>query len=466
MALLCLTERGVPRKDEDEASRWMEKAAKAGNPDALYNMGVMALYGRGVAESIEVMNPPSNFELYKMGVMALYGSGVPESIEVAMHHFQAAAEAGSREAQFHLGATFEQCAEEIVRMWNTPGMFGDGDSLAEVANRRLPLDEESRKIPPLRIALAWYSKAGELGHGMAQHRAAILVGQGVQPAGGSKTGQKQWFDGPSAVTWMLAPTAAARLRTARPTSMLPSVVTNALFRVVVAGMGEVDRALEAEWHRRAAANNVLASSYAYGWHRRAAANNVLASSSAYGVHFQEGVGCGKDIDAALTYFAAAAVGHKADVEGSLLALQFFCPFCQVWHRNAPSAEQPKGDTRCSKCREERVFPKTVVCFCASLPTTVDEIHPAVEELRRAVTAASTGNRSNLTTPNHTRPPTGAIENISRPPTGETNVLRVGSGGSDVKTPGGGMGRMSSGVRATSSTQEEQEETPSIWEEVA
>ena len=30
------------------------------------------------------------------------------------------------------GATFEKCAEEIVRIWNTPGMFGDGDSLAEV----------------------------------------------------------------------------------------------------------------------------------------------------------------------------------------------------------------------------------------------------------------------------------------------------------------------------------------------
>ena len=46
----------VPRKDEDEASRWMEKAAKAGNSDALYNMGVMALYGRGVPESIEVIH--------------------------------------------------------------------------------------------------------------------------------------------------------------------------------------------------------------------------------------------------------------------------------------------------------------------------------------------------------------------------------------------------------------------------
>ena len=164
MAMLWLKGGGVPRKDEDEASRWMEKAAKGGNADALFHLGVMSLHGRGV----------------------------PESAEAAIVHFRAAADAGSAEAQFHLGGIFERCAPEIHRLWNTPGVFGDGDQLFEIANRHLPVDAEARKVPPLRVALELYSRAGEQGHGMAQHRAAILVGQGVQPQGGTKLGQRLW----------------------------------------------------------------------------------------------------------------------------------------------------------------------------------------------------------------------------------------------------------------------------------
>ena len=33
-----------------------------------------------------------------------------------------------------------------------------------------------------------------------------------------------------------------------------------------------------------------------------------------------------------------------------------CAKCGEWNRNEPTAEKPRADPRCGKCREDRVFP--------------------------------------------------------------------------------------------------------------
>ena len=48
-AIQCLRGKGV-EQDYDKGARWLEKAARQGNVDAIYNLGICYMYGRGVEE--------------------------------------------------------------------------------------------------------------------------------------------------------------------------------------------------------------------------------------------------------------------------------------------------------------------------------------------------------------------------------------------------------------------------------
>ena len=48
-AIQSLRGKGVPQ-DYEKGARWLEKAARQGNVDAIYNLGICYMYGRGVDE--------------------------------------------------------------------------------------------------------------------------------------------------------------------------------------------------------------------------------------------------------------------------------------------------------------------------------------------------------------------------------------------------------------------------------
>lgn len=169
---------------------------------------------------------------------------------------------------------------------------------------------------------------------------------------------------------------------------------------------------------------------------------MLASAYAYGVHLQDGVGCGRDEAAALRFFAAAAVGHSAGTEGALNRVQYVCPHCHAWNRNRRTTGQPKGDTRCCKCQEERVLPRNVS--------------------RRAETAGTgaSGSRAQTGRAGASRPQTAGTGTAASGD-GCATVMRVGSSGSAGGK--GGDAPAAAEAAAGGELEPEAEEEPSIWD---
>jgi hypothetical protein len=55
----------------------------------------------------------------------------------------------------------------------------------------------------------------------------------------------------------------------------------------------------------------------------------------------------------------AAAGHTAKDEGAMTDVQWVCPGCNHWSYNEQTDQLPKGDTRCSVCREDRLAYKNL-----------------------------------------------------------------------------------------------------------
>ena len=112
--LLTFGSRGV-KQDARTAYKYFTQAAAAGDADAMAHLGHMFANGVGVSEPsnetalalFRAANDKGNARAaYGLGYMHLGGFGVPRDLAKAFEHITAAAEAGSPEAQFHLGALY------------------------------------------------------------------------------------------------------------------------------------------------------------------------------------------------------------------------------------------------------------------------------------------------------------------------------------------------------------------------
>lgn len=103
-------------KDDKEAARWFERAAKQGLPAAQFNLGLFYEQGRGVAR-----NDSRAFHWYQsaaeqghararhnLGTMLVEGKGTPRNYDKAAHWFAKAAEAGVAESFVSLGMLYER----------------------------------------------------------------------------------------------------------------------------------------------------------------------------------------------------------------------------------------------------------------------------------------------------------------------------------------------------------------------
>jgi FOG: TPR repeat, SEL1 subfamily len=92
----------------------LQKAAKKGDPDACYELGIMHLTGTqvalDVAKALELLKRAAEAgngnAAFRLGKLAADGEVVPQDLGEAFKHYQAAANAGVPEAQYNLGAMY------------------------------------------------------------------------------------------------------------------------------------------------------------------------------------------------------------------------------------------------------------------------------------------------------------------------------------------------------------------------
>lgn len=111
--LLNLGTHGVNR-DHVAAAHYLQRAAAAGNDEAMARLGHM--YGSGMGVTQDYAKALKYFKqaaakqhplaLYGLGYMYLSGKGVEQNYDLAFKHFQSAAEQGDRDAHFFLGAMY------------------------------------------------------------------------------------------------------------------------------------------------------------------------------------------------------------------------------------------------------------------------------------------------------------------------------------------------------------------------
>jgi serine/threonine protein kinase len=140
----------------DKAREWFQKAADAGNPDAMNNLGELYYYGRGVARDYtqardwyEKAAAADNANaMYSLGWMYEKGSGVIiRDYTQARSWYQRAADAGHPDAMYNLGMLYE----------NGQGVAQDYDKARE-----------------------WYQMAADLGYTDAK-QALSRLGKGPVP---------------------------------------------------------------------------------------------------------------------------------------------------------------------------------------------------------------------------------------------------------------------------------------------
>jgi SEL1 protein len=168
--LLTFGSRGV-KQDARTAYKYFTQAAAAGDADAMAHLGHMFANGIGVNEPSNetalalfraAVDKGNARAAYGLGYMHLGGFGVDRDLTKAFEHITNAAEAGSPEAQFHLGALYAR------------GVFGKDAPKEENAEKE---SENAYARPSKRDhAKAFYNfnLAAAQGHATATYNLAIM----------------------------------------------------------------------------------------------------------------------------------------------------------------------------------------------------------------------------------------------------------------------------------------------------
>jgi len=207
----------------------------------------------------------------------------------------------------------EQDEGKAMRLFKQSAEAGNAEAMFVYA-QRLEDSKAGGKAPDKGMALWWYIKAADTGHAMAQHRVAIMYGEGIQPYDPLESRKKLFHTLPSVVTWATSVEAAKRLRKSRTFTDFASVMLSppefpchpchcrivhsvpCLCNVSRSTLGEAGRrsgrgddarprsAQVCTWNikpqKRGAGHPDLVM--ACLWHKRAAEKNVLQSVYAYG----------------------------------------------------------------------------------------------------------------------------------------------------------------------------------------
>jgi len=184
----------VPQKPNiqkpDKEFRELEDAARKGNAEAQYNLGIMYENGYGVTQNhLRAVKWYRRAALnehvaaqYNLGVMYLNGTGVEQNFTTAKNWLQKAAEHDFMLAQHNLGVMYfrgdgvEQNGVDAAK-WHLraakQGSIGSQCNLGIMYANGFGVNQNYK------LAVSWFRKAAEGGCSGAQHNLAILYSLGL-----------------------------------------------------------------------------------------------------------------------------------------------------------------------------------------------------------------------------------------------------------------------------------------------
>lgn len=153
------------RMDYEQARRWFEKAASVGDAEALFQLGLLYYYGRGVKQDfaeahrlyLKSAEAGNSKAMNNLGILYQNGEGVRKDYEQARRWYEKAASLGNGMAMSNLGLVYH---------------YGRGVKRNAVEARR------------------WYNMAIERGHEKAKGYLADLDGR-ASPS--TKTGRSSTY---------------------------------------------------------------------------------------------------------------------------------------------------------------------------------------------------------------------------------------------------------------------------------
>lgn len=133
---------------ENKAFKYFKKASAKGNPDALYQLGIAYLDGRGVEQSnrlaVDCFRKAADKghieATVELGVCYANGTGIKQNYERAIELYRVAADKGNNEAQLNLGICYQYGAgveknmEEAVH-WYKLAMDNGNKEAADMLNK-------------------------------------------------------------------------------------------------------------------------------------------------------------------------------------------------------------------------------------------------------------------------------------------------------------------------------------------
>ena len=169
------------KQNYEEAMNWWVIAAKQGNADAQYNLGVMYDNGRGVPQDykeaakwyqLAAMQGHASAQ-HNLGVMYEVGRGIPQDDSEAVRLYQLAANQGNASAQLNLGYMYAhgrgvpQDDSEAVRLFQLAANQGNDVAQLNLGNRF----SIGKGVPQnYSEAKKWYSLAAEQGNQAAKDK--------------------------------------------------------------------------------------------------------------------------------------------------------------------------------------------------------------------------------------------------------------------------------------------------------
>jgi TPR repeat protein/serine/threonine protein kinase len=278
----------------DKAREWFQKAADAGNPDAMNNLAELYYYGRGVARDYtqarnwyeKAAAADNAYAMYSLGWMYEKGSGVIiRDYTQARNWYQRAADAGNTDALYNLGVLYQngqgvaQNYDQAREWFQKAADAGNADAMNNLGE----LYSYARGVARDYIqARSWYQRAASAGSTKAMCNLGLLYqnGQGVAE---NQDQAREWFQ-----------------------------------KAADAGNADAMNNLgELYAYAKGAGRNYIP---ARNWYQRAAAAGNAKAMYNLGVLYENGQGVGRDYDKAREWYQMAADLGDPDAKQALSRL--------------------------------------------------------------------------------------------------------------------------------------------------
>jgi TPR repeat protein len=276
--------RGVTQ-DYAQAREWFQKAAGAGNTEALEHLGFLYEHGDGVAQNYATAREyyqkaagAGNTEaLEHLGFLYEHGDGVAQNYATAREYYQKAAESGNALAMTNLGFLYQNG-------WGVTQDYAQ--------------------------ARQWFQRAADAGDAKAK-QALLRLPSNIPTSSPSPISQPLPSPSPSGADWSAE---AKRYLDAKDYAMAFPLLQKA------ADAGDADAMDNLAWLYRNGLGTKEDDARAGEWYQKAAAAGNVNAMDNLGWLYENGVGVTRDYAKAREWYAKAADAGNADAKQALLRL--------------------------------------------------------------------------------------------------------------------------------------------------